>query len=151
MIQTLHPRFSEFFKAEEFLPKHIHAQYGDSFLFKIMDVRILNVITLIRIHFGAPVEINNWAWEKKSFNQWRGWRTPTSTVGALFSQHKMGRAIDFEVEGVTPINVRRELIGNAGLFIEEGLTTMEHGDYTPTWTHIDCRYTGQGGLLIVKP
>jgi hypothetical protein len=112
-----------------------------------LDPRIIAIAQFIRDRYGKPVTINNYL-SGGSYSL-SGFRDPLSTVGALFSQHKFGRAIDVKVQGMTPQEVRADIQENWPAFKAIGLTTIEEN--TPTWTHLDCRHTGMQELFIVKP
>ena len=90
--------------------------------FNTVDADLLDVLVEIRMHFDAPVTINSAA------------RCPFHNEvvgGGKESQHKLGRAADIVVEGVTPYIVQSYLIellpGKFGI-----------GSYN-TFTHIDSR------------
>jgi len=79
-----------------------------------------------------------------------GFRSPLCDVGAHFSQHKFGRAADLKLDGITPEEVRRDIIANFNLYREKtAITTIEA--QTPTWLHVDVRFTNMEHLLIVNP
>lgn len=142
----LHPRFHEFFDIREFVPPHIYSRYGRR-SYQFMDVRVLNLITEIRIFFGKPIIVNTW--HRGGDLSKRGFRLPSEKVGSIYSQHKFGRAIDFTVAGMTPDEVRAVILANEDLFMSWGLTTIERGEDAPTWVHIDIRYTGMSKIWVV--
>lgn len=72
-------------------------------------------------------------------------------LGSWVSMHKFGGAFDYTVKGMTAHKVRAEIKANETEFIEAGLTTIESGEYAPTWVHGDNRPTGLKKLLIVSP
>lgn len=84
-----------------------------------------------RDFFQKPVYINNWFWSGPWHN--RGFRTPNTTVGALNSQHKLGAAFDCNIKNMAPDEVRRIILANEQEFIRAGLTTLEDGQFAPTW------------------
>ena len=64
----------------------------------------------------------------------------------------MGRAIDFNISGMTADEVREEILKNEEMWIEAGVTTMEDAAYSKTWIHLDCRYrNNKKNIFIVKP
>ncbi len=138
-------KISDHFHLEELVPKAIFEQYGARSKWFI-DPQLIVAIEWIRTRYGKAMTINNWS-NGGSFQN-RGFRTPTTTVGARLSQHKFGRAADFNIDGMTSQEVFTDLVG-----ISEQLpfTTIENVAYTPTWSHIDCRWTGGDSLLIVAP
>ena len=111
----------------------------------LIDIRIISLAQFFRDYFGTRVTINNWHTEgpyKES-----GTRSFLSKTGAVFSQHKYGRAIDMKFTALDPEAVRREVRDNWPLFRAAGLTTIEKD--TPTWVHADCRHTGLETLYEV--
>ena len=73
------------------------------------------------------------------------------SLGSWVSVHKMGGAFDYTVKGLTAAKVREKIREHETEFMEAGLTTIESGEYAPTWNHGDNRPTGLNKLLIVSP
>ncbi len=115
--------------------------------------------------------INNWhyARSKPIFRQ-RGFRSFLYLAGlylkklrfAKFTLHGGGWccAIDYNIMLVFNSGKRyyvdcdkiRDIIfENESLFMEQGLTTLEHGSIARGWIHADCRITNLNKLFIVKP
>ena len=119
-----------------------------------IDEKIVDIAQALRTYFDRPMTINNW--HTGGGFQARGFRPRHSEVGASFSQHRYGRAIDFDINGITADEVREEII-----------QIVDHGKEVPTecvaivginaieldtaWVHIDCRWTGQEKLKKFKP
>ncbi len=141
-------KVSKSFRLEEFVPKEIYEKYKDQSIW-FSRPEVINLAQSIRDYFGRPMTINNWHSGGK-FNE-RGFRLPDSKIGAKLSQHKLAGAIDFTIDGISPDEVRSSILENPKRFLDEGLTTIEDGSYTPTWTHVDVRNTGLSKILIVKP
>lgn len=141
-------KITDFFKTQEFVSKAIYEKFGENSIWFI-DPRLIKLAVFCRTFWGKPITINNWHIGGKS--QERGFREPTSTVGASLSQHRFGRAIDITVKGMTPQEVYKSILDNEKAFMEQGLTTLEDIKDTPTWNHLDIRNTGLNKILIVKP
>lgn len=139
---------SKNFYFHELVPIEIYNRYGDNSRWFIRP-EIISLAEFYRSYFDAPVTINNWYWGGDW--QWRGYRTPQCSVGSKYSQHRLGCAIDMNIKGITPDEIRNEIMANQDIFMNEGLTTLEHKDYAPTWVHSDIRNTGLKEILIVKP
>lgn len=140
---------SKHFDLREFVPSDIWEGYGENAKWFI-DIRVFQSMEYIRSIFDAPITINNW--HTGGTFQNRGFRHPLSTVGARLSQHKFGRAIDFNVEGITSTAVFNTLKSEwSKIAANTWFTTMEDPAIATTWTHIDMRHTGSKQLLIVKP
>lgn len=134
---------------EEFVPKEIYQLYGANSIW-FVDIRVIEGMEWIRSYFAAPVIINNW--HQGGVLQNRGFRPPNTTVGGRLSQHKAGRAIDFNVVGLKSDKVFDRLVADWGDVAKNTFfTTLEDKADTPTWTHIDGRCRKEQGVLIVKP
>lgn len=112
---------------------------------ELIDSRLIALVQFCRDYFNVRVTINNW----HSGGQYKesGLRAWLSKTGAAYSQHKYGRAADLKFDGLEPEYVRNEIRRNWPVFKAAGLTTIEKD--TPTWVHIDVRYTGMETLLEV--
>lgn len=135
------------FKIQEFVDPATYKKFGENSLL-VMDYRILQIADAVREHFGIPVTINNWHIGGEFCN--RGFRPRESKVGASYSQHRFGRAIDFNVGSVKAETVRKEIANlhknNIAPF--NFITAMETDI---SWVHIDCRITNQNGVMLFKP
>lgn len=141
-------KVSKDFYLTEFVSKNVYEQFGERSIW-FVDPRIISVAQFTRDFFGKPIIINNW-YDGGKYN-YSGFREPKCTVGADLSQHRFGRAIDIKVSGLTSEEVYTAIIKAQEKFMDAGLTTMEDVRDTPTWNHLDCRHTGSGNLLIVRP
>jgi len=136
------------FDLREFVPPEIWRRFhGASRWF--IDEDTLDLAQFIREYFGKRVTINNWHYGGDF--RYRGFRPPGCDGGASLSQHKFGKAIDFNVSGLSPDEVREEIFANKSTFMNEGLTTLEDGEIADTWVHADLRNTGDDDIFVVKP
>jgi hypothetical protein len=110
---------------------------------------MLDLAQFYRDWFDSPVTVNNWHRGGKYTE--RGFRLPNTDTGASLSQHKFGRAFDCTIEGYTADEVRQIILDNEETFINAGLTTLESGEYAPTWVHSDLRSHKHERILIVSP
>jgi uncharacterized protein YcbK (DUF882 family) len=138
-------KLTEHFYLDEYIPKEIYLSfYSKSKWF--LDPRLPILVEEIRKIFGIPLSINDWHQGGK-FN-YSGYRPPSSTVGATYSQHKFGRAADLHFNGVSSYEpIRNQIRKNFFKLKEYGLTTIEQD--TEGWLHIDTRWTGLDTLLEV--
>ena len=132
------------FDLREFVDPETWQQLGEKSRW-LIDDRIINCAAALRAITGKPVTINNW--HTGGHYHESGLRSPLTTTGAKFSQHKFGRAVDCKVEGMTAEEVRQLIKQHWLHFKSVGLTTIEKD--TPTWVHLDCRNTGLETLLEV--
>lgn len=128
------------FSDKEVLPRELHGYRWEWFI----DFRIVEVAQKLRDIFG-PITINN-----DRFN-WSGYRTVDCGVGAQFSQHRFGRALDLKFANTTPEEVQKYIIEHESEFMDLGLRRMENAAKTKTWLHIDCMHTGKEKILIFNP
>lgn len=143
-------KISSYFYLYEFVPKEIYERWGDKSIWFI-DRRIVLLADFIRDRFGKPMTINNWH-EGGPFS-YRGFRQRSCEVGGDLSQHRFGRAIDFNIAGLTAQEVYKDLIDNQDMYLKAGATTVEDINFTSGWTHLDIRVLSieTNQLLIVKP
>jgi hypothetical protein len=128
------------FSDKEVLPRELHGYRWEWFI----DFRIVEVAQKLRDIFG-PITINN-----DRFN-WSGYRTADCGVGAQFSQHRFGRALDLKFANTTPEEVQKYIIEHESEFMDLGLRRMENAAKTKTWLHIDCMHTGKEKIIIFNP
>jgi len=116
----------KYFQWYEFMPSKEYEPYW----LILMDERILITADEIREYYGVPVTINNWYWGGNLKN--RGFREMNTAIGAKLSQHKFGRAFDFDVKNVPAEQVRNDI--RKGKF--PLITCIEKG---VNWVHADVR------------
>lgn len=123
------------FKLYELLPTNIYNQnkFNKSALWSIFDERILITADKIRELLNCQTYINNWYWNGN--NQYRGWRPCNCEVGAQFSQHKFGRALDMNFRDYTAEQVREMILNDPWNEAFKFITRIEGG---VSWLHIDC-------------
>lgn len=132
------------FELYELLPRKFYHDYkyrGDS-LWYLFDDRLLKTLDELREKFGKTF-INTWKWGGK--REYSGWRPSDCEVGALFSQHKFGRACDCIFQDHRAQDVRAWIIDNKNERIFKYITGME---MEIPWLHIDVR--NYNGLLLFK-
>lgn len=101
----------------------------------IFDERLLWTLDQIRSLFGKPITVNNWA--TKGDLKYRCFRPQTYKSCALYSQHFYGRAVDFDVKGLSADQVRKEIIYRRK---EEPAFQFINGlEINVPWVHIDLR------------
>lgn len=143
-------KVSKNFYLDEFVPKSIYKRYGAKSIW-LLDPRLIGLAQELRTFLGVPITINNWGTGGRRKNS--GYRTPRASVGAYYSQHKFGRAIDIQIKladlDMNSYEDLREVIRiNFAHFNKFGLTTIEKS--TPTWLHVDMRQTGMQELFEVN-
>lgn len=90
--------------------------------FNVVDVKLLELLSVIRYHFNAPVTINS-ANRCELHN--------TAIGGSYGSKHKKGIAADIVVKGVTPENVYK--------FVDSYMPISGGIGLYDSFTHVDVR------------
>ena len=98
----------------ELVPKIDYDLKPPWLLWALLDERMLITADQLRERYGR-MNANTWKWLENG-PQYRGWRPPNCTVGAEFSQHKYGRALDSVFSGVTAEEIRQDIKENEDLF-----------------------------------
>jgi hypothetical protein len=143
-------KVSKNFYLDEFVPRSIYKKYGFKSIW-FLDPRLIDLAQGIRDFLGVPVTINNWMTGGR--RQYSGYRPPRSSVGAYYSQHKFGRALDIKVK-LSALDLHsyeglRDIIrNNYKHFKTLGVTTIEKN--TKTWLHLDMRQTNEKELFEVR-
>tara|TARA_R110000744_G_scaffold148351_1_gene261372 strand:- start:5053 stop:5529 length:477 start_codon:yes stop_codon:yes gene_type:complete len=109
--QEIYNEIKNYFSIKELVSKTIYKKYGES-AWKFICPRLLHTLLVIRKEAGRPIIINNWHSGGKLSQ--RGLRSNLGSIflskfkkGRLYlSAHVMGRAVDFDVKGMTSSDVR---------------------------------------------
>jgi len=133
------------FVIQELVPPDVFADRGQA-AWELLDGWALVTLQALRNRFG-PITVNNWHLGGR-FKE-SGLRSFTTTTGAVYSQHRFGRAFDCKFSNTTPRAVSAYILANAQEF--PYLTTLEDVEYTPGWLHFDCRNNADTGIRVVKP
>jgi len=129
----------DYFCVEELVDKTVFDKYGQS-SWKFIDKTILETLLIIREGIGFPMTINNWKWGGR-FSQ-RGLRHNQSQLvksktRLYLSAHIFGKAFDFDVQGMTAVDVRKWIVENADLFPYKVRLERNMNGKPISWVHID--------------
>jgi hypothetical protein len=134
------------FIIQEFVPEHIYRTFKEKSIWFI-NPRMALFAQWLKDYTKSTVTINDWAFGGRFQNS--GFRAPDCRTGAALSQHRFGNAMDVKVKGYSADKIRDIIRENfAHLHKVFGLTTIEKN--TPTWVHVDFRYTGLDHLFEVN-
>jgi len=148
----------KYFDILELIPPDLweHHKHEPHKLWLLFDVRALITLDRLRKVYG-PLVINDW--HRGGALTLRGWRPANTSTGAVFSQHKFGRAFDLTPSSKSEATVdmiREDIRQDAALLrqnptvlntIAEYITCIEMG---VPWIHFDTR-NWLGPLLEINP
>ena len=146
--QDLIDEVKKYFQIYELVGRTTYKIHGER-AWKFFDDDLLKCLLVVRKGLGRKMTINNWKWGGK-FAQ-RGLRTIVQQLVKRYfvrrklyvSAHLMGKAIDFDVEGMTAPDVRKWIIKNAKLFpCKVRLENLMKGKPI-NWTHLDTFWEPQ--------
>lgn len=111
---------------------------------QLFDPRLLRTLDALRDLWG-PTVINTW--HTGGQFRFRGYRPPTESTGARYSQHRCGRGADMHFLEADVPRVRAHILERQDLPEYRGITCVE---LDVTWLHIDCRNHDKAGLGILQ-
>lgn len=124
------------FNIKELVCKHCYDKFKDN-AWQFLSTELLSVLYTLRyVIFNKPITINTWH-KGGSFTQ-RGLRCNICSIVdnktvVYLSAHILGKAIDFNVEGLTSDEVNKTVIDNVDKF--EYPIRLEIN--TDGWSHVD--------------
>jgi len=143
-------KITENFYSEEFISKDTHKEIVKKGLEPrwFINKDLVLFCEWLKQKTKGSVIVNNWKWSGQYHLS--GLRGPKD-IGAELSQHKFMNAIDIKVKGYTPSQLRDIIVDNFEYINKTfGITTIEKIEDTPTWLHIDTRWTNLNYLLEVN-
>ena len=133
------PYTAKYFKAFELVPRKLYEARGERAI-ELLDKELLIALDYVRDNLGK-VTVNNWKSGGKF--EYRGIRTSDSKDFSPTSQHAYGKAVDFDVEGMTAAEVNEWLIANRNAKELRSISFIEMG---VTWVHMDTRPDDKNNL-----
>lgn len=124
----------KYFRSREIFPPEIISVFNNVNIWWLMDWRILYTADMLREKFNTRLVCNTWLWGGPS--KYRGFRPVNCNVGAEFSQHRYGRALDLIPLDTTVDEIREWLLGHPFDREARYITALES---TVPWLHLDCR------------
>lgn len=143
----------EYFDIRELVDKETYDKYGEK-AWQFMCPRLLHTMLVIRKELDKSITVNNWH-IGGSFSQ-RGLRTNMQPIvkakkNLYLSAHLMGRALDFDVKGMTSHEVRNWLVANASKLpypIRLENKFAKTGKEI-TWVHLDVFYNDKNSKVYL--
>ena len=132
-----------YFKPQELVPQSVYNVLKDDSI-RLFDARMLYTIDCLREYFAVPLMINDWLYG--GVMQYRGFRPNGCSVGAAFSMHRFGGALDLSSKYITAKEMRLKILECSRLF--PYITRMED---EVDWLHIDNANVENKGILLFKP
>lgn len=134
-----------YFLIKELVCKEVYLKFGEK-AWDFLDSRLLDVLFYIRDNIGKPMTINTWH-RSGTFTQ-RGLRCNKCKLVRdkkvpYISAHVQGKAVDFDVLGMTADQVRRWLKDHANQ-----LPHPIRVEDKVSWVHIDVRSNGAYGKVV---
>jgi hypothetical protein len=125
------------FRLEELVDSRSFADYGEG-CWNFFPQNAIDMLHGIRTYFNVSITINNWLWGGPF--QFRGYRGPSCTIGAIGSYHKRGMAFDFDVLGMTAEEARTEIKMHQD---DPHLELIRRMEKSVTWVHADIAPLGK--------
>ncbi len=132
-------KITDYFCVEELVDKTVFDKYGES-AWKFIDETLIETLLILRDNINRPMTINNWKWGG-SFSQ-RGLRHNMSPLvknktRLYLSAHIFGKAVDFDVQGMTAVEVREWIVKNEHLFPYKVRLERNMKGKPISWVHLD--------------
>jgi len=129
----------DYFRIEELVDKTVYDKYGEA-AWKFLDKDILTCMLVVREGLGKPITVNNWK-AGGSFSQ-RGLRHNMSSLvknktRLYLSAHIFGKAFDFDVKGMTAVEVREWIVANPDKFPCKIRLERNMNGKPISWIHMD--------------
>jgi|GEM_PF-1006027 len=154
-------KISENYDVRELVPPEIYAAFGDKSV-RFVNKHCADFLEWLSSYLGVHIVVNNWHFFLENpaptgDEDWffdghiyrnSGFRTKDCKEGADNSQHRMKDALDCKAKGFEAELLRqviREQFSSLNKRFQ--LTTIEKD--TPTWLHVDFRWTMMDELLEV--
>jgi len=145
---------SNLFDIREIVCPDVYERDGDS-AWRYFRPVLIDFLDWFRERINKPVYINNWHWGGDKTQ--RGYRCNLcplveSKKRLYVSAHMLGAGIDFNVQGMTPNEVREWLHENIDKFFMlnsqyNNKCRIESAKLAPTWIHIDFYDHDHDGIV----
>lgn len=129
----------DYFNIKELVDPDVYSKYGES-SWRFIDKNLLDCLLVVREGIGKPISINNWSYGG-NYTQ-RGLRHNMSPLVAsknriYLSAHIFGKAVDFDVSGMTAIEVRKWIVDNQEKFPCKLRLERNLNKKPISWVHLD--------------
>ena len=129
----------DYFVIQELVDEDVYNKYGE-LAWKFIDEKLLECLLVVRTELNRPISINNWFYGG-NYTQ-RGLRHNMSPLVAskeriYLSAHMFGKAVDFDVGGMTAIEVREWILRNPSKFPHKMRLERNLNGKPINWVHMD--------------
>ena len=144
--KELYDKFLQYFSIEEFFSPKACAKYkhlGKYFFLSRLDIRLIKTLLFVRVTIDSAITINDWKWGGK-YTQ-RGVRDTSTHMMRVrsnnedpwLSAHPLAMGVDFDVKGMTAIQVREWLVENQDLLPHPIRLEKKYKGVEISWIHLD--------------
>lgn len=160
------------FYLDEFIDPYTYFSFKEKEkVIGFLDIRVIHIAQKLRDLCKSSLTINNWynfyrecivnkvnketfistVYRRNDIFKCSGYRSDYCKVGAVFSAHRKGRAIDIRSEKYSPSYMFDLIMSHKKMFYNLGVRRIEDIKITPTWLHIDTfeRNVGENQIIIV--
>ena len=130
------------FDVRELVSKELYSRFGENITYFLNPVMVYQLREL-RSYLNKSLIINNWH-VGGNYNE-SGLRAPRSPVGATYSRHKFGCALDIKSPQISSAELWELLYKKHAGF---AITELENKEITKTWTHVGWGY---GKFRVINP
>ena len=128
-----------YFGAKELVDPEVYRKHGEG-SWRFVCPMLQETLLILRKNINKPITVNNWSFGGK-FTQ-RGLRTNVSPMVKnknflYLSAHMFGKAVDFDVKGMTACEVREWIVANADLFPYQIRLERNLKGKPINWVHLD--------------
>jgi len=134
----------KYFSVKELVHPDIYNKFRERSLM-FFDTKILWTADKLRERYGKAI-INTWA--SGGNRSYSGLRPFDSRIGASYSTHKFGKAVDILFEKATAHEIRVDMKRFSELECFSKITRCEDG---VSWLHVDVANIEHAGILFFKP
>lgn len=135
----------DYFNIKELVCQDVYAKFGEK-AWDFLDPKLLAVLLFIREGIGKPILVNTGTLHERGLrcNLCVSVDAKTAKNQPYISAHVQGKAVDFNVSGMTPAQIRQWLYNNKHRLPYAIRVELN----TPTWVHVDVRNYSQTEKLV---
>ena len=128
------------FEPYELVSPEVYSIYPDKAkIYELFDENALRILDMLREWAGVSLTVNNWWWKGNAKDSRRdsGFRSKNSSVGAVNSAHKLGKAFDIVSPKITTQQLWALIEKNADKLPCKIRIERTVGGKPITWLHFD--------------